>query len=53
MRVIYLEGESPGSMPPVGHALSLEEKDTLGQWIRQGAVWPDGEHLKSRAAREN
>ena len=53
MQVIYLEGESPGSMPPVGHALSLEEKDTLGQWIRQGAVWPDGEHLKSRAAREN
>jgi hypothetical protein len=36
-------------MPPLGHALSEEEKNYLGEWIRQGAPWPSGVELESAA----
>ena len=49
MQVTYLTKDSVGAMPPLGHGLSLEEKNTLGEWIRQGAEWPDGETLQSAA----
>ncbi len=47
--VIYLEEEAVSAMPPLGHGLSMEEKNLIGEWIRQGACWPDDEVLQSRA----
>ena len=47
--VIYLEEEAETAMPPLGHGLSMEEKNLIGEWIRQGACWPDDEVLQSRA----
>lgn len=52
LQVIYLNKETTGAMPPLGHGLSLEEKNTLGEWIRQGAEWPDGLVLESAAVAE-
>lgn len=52
LQVVYLMEDSEGSMPPVGHSLSVEEKDILGEWIRQGASWPDEEALKSEALQD-
>lgn len=49
VQVIYLTEESEGTMPPLGHGLTLEEKDTLGEWILQGAEWPAGKTLRSAA----
>lgn len=49
LQVVYLMKDSEGSMPPVGHSLSVEEKDIIGEWVRQGASWPDDEVLKSDA----
>lgn len=49
LSVIYLEEESEAAMPPLGHGVSLEEKNLIGEWIRQGACWPDGEILQSAA----
>lgn len=47
--VLYLDEKSGASMPPLGHGLTLEEKNLIGEWIRQGACWPDGEVLQSAA----
>lgn len=47
LQVVYLEEESGEVMPPLGHGLSLEEKNRIGEWIRQGAPWPEGEVLQS------
>ena len=30
------------TMPPVGERLTVDEKRILKEWVRQGAVWPDG-----------
>ena len=49
LSVIYLEEASEAAMPPLGHGVSLEEKNLIGEWIRQGACWPDGETLQSAA----
>jgi mono/diheme cytochrome c family protein len=38
-------------MPPVGHALSPEALETIREWIRQGAPWPEGKTLKPMAVR--
>ncbi|MCB1230903.1 MAG: hypothetical protein KDN19_11580 [Verrucomicrobiae bacterium] len=47
--VIYLSENADTAMPPLGHGLSMEEKNLIGEWIRQGACWPDGETLESEA----
>ena len=49
VQVTYLTESTGGAMPPLGHGLPLEEKNLLGEWIRQGACWPDGEVLQSAA----
>lgn len=49
LQVIYLEEETDASMPPLGHGLDLEQKNAIGEWIRQGAIWPEGEVLQSAA----
>lgn len=49
LQVIYLDEKTGGVMPPVGHGLSTEEKDIIGEWIRQGAAWPDNEVLEAEA----
>ncbi len=49
IQVIYLTEKTGQAMPPLGHGLTLEEKNLLGEWIRQGACWPDGEVLQSAA----
>ena len=49
LQVVYLEAETGEVMPPLGHGLSLEEKNLLGEWIRQGAEWPEDEVLQSAA----
>lgn len=49
VQVIYLTEESAGTMPPLGHGLTLEDKNTLGEWILQGAEWPAGKTLQSTA----
>ena len=43
---IYLPGESAAQMPPVGHSLSQKEMNLIGEWILQGADWPQGETLR-------
>ncbi len=30
------------TMPPVGERLTPDEKRILTEWVRQGALWPDG-----------
>lgn len=49
LQVIYLVEATPGVMPPLGHGLTPEERNLVGEWIRQGATWPDGEVLQSAA----
>ncbi|MCB1063821.1 MAG: hypothetical protein KDN20_12970 [Verrucomicrobiae bacterium] len=49
LQVIYLTEKTGQAMPPLGHGLTLEEKNLIGEWIRQGACWPDGEVLQSAA----
>lgn len=49
LEVLYLEESSGAAMPPLGHGLTLEEKNLIGEWIRQGACWPDEEVLQSAA----
>ena len=43
---VYLPGESAAQMPPIGHSLSAEEMNLIGEWILQGAEWPQGESLR-------
>ena len=52
LQVVYLMKDSEGSMPPVGHSLSVEEKDTIGEWVRQGASWPDNEVIEREALKD-
>lgn len=49
IQVIYLTDEMAGTMPPLGHGLTLEEKNLLGEWILKGAEWPAGKKLQSAA----
>ncbi len=43
---IYLEGGDASQMPPVGHTLSEKEMNLIGEWILQGAQWPENESLR-------
>ena len=50
MQVVYLtKKEGEGAMPPLGHGMTADEMNLLGEWIKQGACWPDGEVLQSAA----
>jgi len=52
LQVVYLTKKSGSAMPPVGHSLTTEQKDIIGEWIRQGAAWPDGVVLEAEALQD-
>ena len=52
LQVVYAVDDGEVTMPPVGHGLAIGEKDLIGEWIRRGAIWPDGEVLQSEALRD-
>jgi hypothetical protein len=37
---VTLSDETPGAMPPTGHAISPREVQILRQWIQDGAKLP-------------
>lgn len=39
-QVVTFSDETPGAMPPTGHAISPREVQTLRQWIKDGAKLP-------------
>jgi len=39
-QVVTLSDETPGAMPPTGHAISPREVQILRQWIQDGAKLP-------------
>lgn len=41
-RVVSLSDQTPGAMPPTGHALSADDVEVLRRWIAEGAHWPSG-----------
>ncbi len=47
LQVIYPIEEEPKPMPPAGHRVTASEKNLIGEWILQGALWPEGAVLES------
>lgn len=42
---VYAISPDSKPMPPIGHALPSDKRNLIGEWILQGAQWPDGETL--------
>lgn len=40
-QVVTFADETPGAMPPTGHAISKQEVQMLRQWIKAGAKLPE------------
>lgn len=46
VRVINLDPNQPGAMPPGGQPLPAAERQLLAAWIAEGAAWPADRTLK-------
>lgn len=47
-QVVTLSDETPGAMPPTGHAISRQDVAVLRQWIADGAKIPGGPPITFR-----
>ncbi len=50
--VMEIAPEQPGAMPPGGPQVAKAQRDTIRQWIAEGAQWPEGFVIRvNKAAR--